>query len=96
MASLTRDDSKQHIEAEYLWLDYAKRVLEDKTKTEDYTDGEAVIKPPLSDLFAPCSHEEADGRMLLQASHATQHGHHKIMIRTVDTDVVMLAVSVAQ
>jgi len=34
--------------------------------------------------------------MLLHASHAARHGHHKIMIRTVDTDVVVLAVSVAQ
>jgi len=34
--------------------------------------------------------------MLLHASHAARHGHHKIMIRTVDTDVVVLAVSVVQ
>ena len=34
--------------------------------------------------------------MLLHASHAAQHGHHKILIRTVDTDVVVLAVYVAQ
>ena len=63
------------------------------------TDGEAVLsKPPLLDLalLAPCSHEEADRRMLLHLSHATNHGHHKILIKTVDTDVVVLAVSVAQ
>ena len=34
--------------------------------------------------------------MLLHASHAAHCGHHKILIRTVDTDVVVLAVSVAQ
>ena len=63
------------------------------------TDGEAVLsKPLLSDLasLAPCNHEEADSRMLLHASHAAQHGHHAILIRTVDTDVVVLAVSLAQ
>ncbi|KAL8561151.1 hypothetical protein ACOMHN_054522 [Nucella lapillus] len=63
------------------------------------TDGEAVLsKPLLPDLtsLAPCNHEEADSRMLLHASHAAQHGHHAILIRTVDTDVVVLAVSLAQ
>ncbi|KAG7156370.1 hypothetical protein Hamer_G006109 [Homarus americanus] len=62
------------------------------------TDGQAVLsKPVLPDLvsIAPCNHEEATV-MLLQASHAAQHGHHKILIRTVDTYVVVLAVSVVQ
>ena len=63
------------------------------------TDGEAILsKPPLLDLalLVPCSHEEADSRMLLHVSHAANHGHHKILIKTVDTAVVVLAVSVAQ
>jgi len=34
--------------------------------------------------------------MLLHASHAAQHGHHAILIRTVDSNVVVLAVSLAQ
>ena len=46
--------------------------------------------PPLEDLasLAPCSHEEADSRMLMHASHAAQHGYHKILIQMVDTDAV--------
>ncbi|KAK2175341.1 hypothetical protein NP493_738g01040 [Ridgeia piscesae] len=40
----------------------------------------------------PCSHEEADRRMLLHVSHATQHGHHQMLICIVDTDAVVLAV----
>ena len=63
------------------------------------TDGEAVLsKPPLLDLalLAPCSHEEADSRMLLHVSHAANNGHHNILIKTVDIDVVVLTVSVAQ
>ena len=63
------------------------------------TDGESVLsKPSLDDLssLSPCNHEEADSRMLLHASHAAHCGHHKVLIRTVDTDVVVLAVSVAQ
>ena len=42
--------------------------------------------------LSPCSPEEADSRMLLHVTHAAQHGHHHILIRTVDTDVVDLAV----
>ena len=61
-----------------------------KDKQLVITDGEVCSKPPL----APCTHEEADSRMMLHVSHAARHGHNKIMIRTVDTDVVMLAVSV--
>jgi len=63
------------------------------------TNGEAVLnKPVLPDLtsLVPFNHEEADTRMLLYASHAAQHGRHAILIRTVDTDVVVLAVSLAQ
>ena len=57
-----------------------------------------LSKPLLPDLtsLAPCNHEDADSRMLLHAYHAAQHEHHAILIRTVDTDVVVLAVSLAQ
>ena len=34
--------------------------------------------------------------MILHANHAAHHGHHSIMMRTVDTDVAVLAVSLAQ
>ena len=46
--------------------------------------------------LAPCSHEEADTRMLLHLEDAVRQGHTKISIRTVDTDVVVLAISAAQ
>jgi len=42
--------------------------------------------------LSPCSPGEADSRMLLYVTHAAQHGHHQILIRTVDTDVVVLDV----
>ncbi len=35
-------------------------------------------------------------RMMLHVAHAARHGHHKILVRTVDTDVVVLAVMVAE
>ncbi|MES9882295.1 MAG: hypothetical protein ABW185_15600 [Sedimenticola sp.] len=42
-----------------------------------------------------CTHEEADYRMLLHASHAYQQGYRRIIIRATDTDVLVLAVAVA-
>ena len=55
-------------------------------------------RPLLNDManLIPCSHEEADTRMLLHMVDANQMGHKKILIRTVDTDVVVLAVSMAR
>ena len=45
--------------------------------------------------LAPCTHDEADGRMLLHAYHAYQHGHRRILIQATDTDVVVLAIRTA-
>ena len=33
--------------------------------------------------------------MMLHVAHAARHGHQRILVRTVDTDVVVLAVMVA-
>ena len=41
--------------------------------------------------LSPCTQEEADTRILLHACYAAKHGYDKIMIRTVDTDVVVIA-----
>ena len=41
----------------------------------------------------PCTHEEADTRMILHAADAVQEGHRKIVLRTVDTDVLVLALA---
>ena len=62
-------------------------------------DGEHVICVPQQEdvnALAPCNQEEADTRMMLQVAHAAQHGHHHMQVRTVDTDVVVLAVMVVQ
>ena len=46
--------------------------------------------------LAPCTHEEADTRILLHLEDAVKQGYNKVSIRTVDTDVVVLAVASAQ
>ena len=43
--------------------------------------------------ISPCTHEEADTRLILHASDCARQGVDKIMLRTVDTDVVVLAIS---
>lgn len=41
-------------------------------------------------IVAPCKQEEADTRILLHAKDAVTQGYERILIRTVDTDVVVL------
>jgi len=48
-----------------------------------------------SDDLQPCSHEEAD-RILLHVKDAMNSGYKDAIIRTVDTDVVVLAVAYIQ
>lgn len=43
--------------------------------------------------ISPCTHEEADTRLLLHAADAVSRGLRKVIIRTVDTDVVCLAIA---
>ena len=54
---------------------------------------------PVQQVFSeldPCSHKEVDTRMMLHVFHAANSGYYKIMIRTVDIDVVILAISFQQ
>ena len=52
-----------------------------------YSDGQNT------DEVQQCSHEEADTRMLPHVKDAVNCGFKSVMIRTVDTDVVVLAVA---
>ncbi len=55
-------------------------------------DIEISIKPTdLSDL-SPCQQEEADTRIMLHLRHAVDQGRTKAYLRTVDSDVVVLAI----
>ena len=44
--------------------------------------------------LAPCTHEEADTRLMIHALDAPLRGHRRIKIRTNDTDVIVLFLSV--
>ena len=43
--------------------------------------------------IAPCNHEEADTRLLLHVAHASRHRLTKVLIKTVDADVVILVLT---
>ena len=47
------------------------------------------------DILEPCNHEEADTRLMVHVLDASDCGHQRIMIRTNNTDVVVLAIWIA-
>ena len=60
------------------------------------TNGKDVLCYPCSytcEKLSPCSHEEADTQIMVHVADAVDRGHNSVMIRTVDTDVVVLAVA---
>jgi len=59
------------------------------------TDGTAVLCSVEADLtkLAPCYQEEADTRLFLHVADAVQKGRKRVTVRSVDTDVVVLAVA---
>ena len=60
-------------------------------------DDEVLSSAPcdLPDVMS-CTHEEADTRMFVRATDGAEHGMNKILLRTVDTDVVVIGISMAQ
>ena len=69
----------------------------------NYSEQPLTPPPVLPEVEAVCHaampsppNEEADTCMILHANHSAHHGHHSIMMKTVDTDVAVLAVSLAQ
>ena len=51
--------------------------------------------PYPADMITSCNHEEADSCLLLHATHCLATGHERIMVITVDLDVVVLAIFAA-
>ena len=60
-------------------------------------DNEVLSSAPcdLAGLMS-CTHEEADTRMFVYATDGAEHGMDKNIIRTVDIDVVVICISMAQ
>ena len=62
------------------------------------TRGDEVLSSAPCDLarLMSCTPEEADTRMFVHATDGAEHGMNKILLRTVDTDVVVIGISMAQ
>ena len=58
------------------------------------TDGPAVLCVPERDTSN--NHEEADSRIMVRVADAVMQGFHKILVQTLDTDVVVLAIEAVQ
>ena len=60
------------------------------------TEDEAIVSTQNDtsdgEYLQPCSHEEADTRILLHTAHCARQGLRKVILRTIDTDVVVLAI----
>ena len=62
------------------------------------TRDDEVLSSAACDLagLMSCTHEEADTSMFVHATDGAEHGMNKILLRTVDTDVVVIGISMAQ
>ena len=92
---LRNDENKN--ELFLLLASYVVSMVIPDDKEPYTTSGESVLSSTnrmnLTNL-APCTHEEADTRLMVHVLDASCCGHRRLMIRTSDTDVVVLAVSI--
>jgi len=88
MVQLFRFVSKAVIEASSQFTDVVVCSTYDDHVLVNTSESEAVAD---FDTIMPCNHQEADSRIFLHLSHAAQLGHSKAFIRTVDSDVVIIA-----
>ena len=56
------------------------------------TSGTRVVGTDTSHSMLPCNHEEADTRILIHLLDALEHGSSTCLVRTVDTDVVVILI----
>ena len=89
-SSFFREDSNKH--ELFMFLAYFASSLEVHGQVIiTYGQDVRCTSPRETASLSPCTHEEADTRMLV---HAVQQGDRKILLRTVDTDALGLAVFV--
>eukprot|EP00058_Branchiostoma_floridae_P011619 XP_002597107.1 hypothetical protein BRAFLDRAFT_76362 [Branchiostoma floridae] len=91
---LRSNDNKKEL------FDHLNATLLKSASTEQnlvVTDGPNVrCVPPRDTEIDPCNHEEADSRIMVHVADAANEGFRRILVRSVDTDVVVLAVATVQ
>ena len=73
---------------------HIENIQTDETVITTYNEHVFSTNTHDTSSLAPCNHEEGDTWMFVHAADAVNQGCQKIMIRTVDTDVVTITVSV--
>jgi len=76
-----------------LYTAIIQNPLPDKIIVTTHKQNVLSSSPINSSNLEPCNHEEADSRIFVHVLDAIKQGHSKIMICTVDTDVVILAIA---
>ena len=87
------DDNKTEL---FSFLSHQVILLQREGKAVYATDGlDVLCSMAQIDLtgLVPCSHEEADTRLFLHVADAVKKGYRKLLVRTVDTDVVVVAIA---
>ena len=79
-----------------LYLSDCKQACEIGRKVITNTTNQAIVSTQndMSDVeyIQPCSHDEADTRILLHVARCVRQYLRKVVVETVDTDVVVLAI----
>lgn len=91
--SFLRSDQNKTELFHFLAASVSNVHLEGVEVVSTYDDDVISSAPIDKEGIAPCNHEEADSRIFVHVKHAVARGYRRIMIRTVDTDVVVLAVA---
>ena len=90
---LRSDDNKKELFS-FLSEQVVTAAIENKQVIA--TNGTGILcSPPVTEVrkLSSCWHEEEDTRMIVHVADAVEKGHKSVVIRTADTDVVVLAVT---
>ncbi len=88
---LRNDDNKAELFS-FLSLETTNLGTERQVISTHHKDALCIQQRDITPL-APCTQEEADTRIFLHVSVAVNHGYGKVMIRTVDSDVLVLVIA---
>lgn len=73
-----------------------KDVITGKVLIATCSEYTLASEPVAISELSPCNHEEADSRIFVHLRDMKIVGHRKVLIRTVDTDIVVIALSMFQ
>ena len=89
---LQNDINKKELFA-FLAIEFVQNPLPNKTIVTAHEQNILSLLPINNRNLQPCNHEEADTRIFVHVLDAIKQGHSKIMICTLETDVLILAIA---